>query len=319
MIGIVGAGDHWQVRVVSEALTANGQDHLVIDHNGSAGFSMALGGRHGKFHAQYGTRDLADISALWSASKFLYLWFGATAEWANEYVSGTNWHAAEFNLLRALQVPVLNSVESTNRCQSKIWQLQKASDCGFDIPETLLSNDIGRVLRALDSGPRIVKALGDPHVPVIGDTVGQRAIMTNDLPRALLEARDGEFESYPLFTQAKVEKAHELRIVVVSDDVFAFQIDPRQHRIMNTDYRRGGYAVEYKFVELDQETRARILRLHESFDLFSGSYDFIVDHAGGLIFLEVNPDGMWGYHDNLIDRQISRSFAGHLARAARNA
>lgn len=320
MIGILGVRDHPQVGAVCGALEALGSPFVVIDREAGQKLIVTMNSaRDGKsagpgISANFGGHDLADLKVLWSASKSMVARFGSTPEWASEFVTGSNWHSTEYNLMATTGAIVLNPAAAVARCQSKLWQLVTAQRLGFRVPDTVLTNDIPTILdRIRRDGPRIVKMLGDPHIPTLGDGVGQRAILTNDLPEALLNGRPGEREDYPLYTQEKLEKDFELRIVLVGNDQFGFKIDPWQHPIMHTDYRRGGATVEYMIWDIPSDLASAVASMHEAFGLFSGSYDFVVTKGGGYVFLEVNADGMWAPQDDVTEGAISRSFARNLA------
>lgn len=314
MIGILGVRAHPQVSAVCGALEALGSPFVVIDREADEKLIVTMKSAGDGLSARLGDHDLAELSVLWSASKSMVARFGSTPEWVSEFVTGSNWHSAEYNLMATTAATLLNPAAAVARCQSKLWQLVTAHRLGFRIPDTVLTNDIPTILDRIQcDGPRIVKMLGDPHIPTLGEGVGQRAILTNDLPEALLKGRPKVREDYPLYTQEKLEKDFELRIVLVGSDQFGFKIDPWQHPIMHTDYRRGGATVEYLPWDIREDLASAVTSLHEAFGLFSGSYDFVVTKGGDYVFLEVNADGMWAAQDDVTEGSISRSFARNLA------
>lgn len=314
MIAVIGAKAHYQVAAVCGALSALGRAFTLIDREASESFRLTIPPQEGEPSLHVAGRDLSEVGVFWFADKFSHARFGSSQEWASQFVSGSNWYAAQYNLLSVVGGCVLNPPDAVYLCQSKLKQLLVARRAGFRVPETLLTNDIGVLREQIrQNGPRIVKMLGDPHIPTLGDEVGQRAILTNDLPETLLSAHDRPHEDYPLYTQEKLNKAYELRVVVVDDEAFAFKIDPEQHPVMRTDYRRGGALVEYALWPMPTEFAGAMAALHKSFGLFSGSYDFVVTKEGEFVFLEVNPEGMWAPQDEAVAGAISRCFARKLA------
>lgn len=54
------------------------------------------------------------------------------------------------------------------------------------------------------------------------------------------------------------------------------------------------------------------------YGLTSGSFDFIVDRQGELIFLECNPEGIWGIIDKTYQGAVAAAFAETLLSHARD-
>lgn len=86
-----------------------------------------------------------------------------------------------------------------------------------------------------------------------------------------------------------VNKAADLRVLVVGREVFAVRIESGM-----LDWRRDYSALSYRVVDLPDRVEKALLAYLDHFGLASGSFDFAVDEAGCLWWLELNPNGQWG-------------------------
>ncbi len=316
MICIVGCAEHHQVKRVRESLLSAGSEVVVVDYRADTPLRAELT-ENGSFSFSYGDVNLSQAHVVWAADKYIFSRFGADEEWANSYVAHVQWKETARNLLRVLPGRVANCPEAVFRCESKLWQQAMAAAAGFPVAPSMVTNEVS-VIRRWASAPEglIVKAIGDPFIPRLAPEVGQSTIMTSELSVELVSEFPGPIEPLPMFLQRRIEKHFEHRVVVVGERVFSFRIDPGQHKIMATDYRRGGYMVDYVPERLPQDILEQLLRLHESLGLDSGCYDFIERPDGAFVFLEVNANGIWALHDELVGGDITEAFSEMLLAAA---
>ena len=252
----------------------------------------------------------SSFNVVWLQSKFLFPYFGNDNEWADKYITGKMRKSVYQNIIEALSCEVLNSIASQNKCATKLKQLLLAQDVGFNIPKTFISNDINQIIEFKGNNETIVKAIDDPHIPSIKeDRVGQESLFTMKMDVDYLKKNKNSKESFPVYLQNFISKKYEYRCVLVDDEIFSFQIDPNQHALMQVDYRRGGFMVEYKPFDLPNPIKDLIFKFAKKCDLFSGCFDLVEDEDGQFIFLEVNIHGIWAYHDDLLNGTISQKFA----------
>jgi glutathione synthase/RimK-type ligase-like ATP-grasp enzyme len=311
MICIIGSAQHSQVLAVLAALSERRAEVVSIDHASASALTVSVEQRHAGLRFMVGGTELPEGLVTWAAGKYLRQNFGHTEEWANAFIAGANWRETANNILRTLPGEVVNAPDSVARAGSKLWQCRLALDVGFRVPDSLVTNESDQIRLWAGQGELVIKAIGDPHMPRVVPEVGQAVMMTSDLTPDMLSHREAR-EPHPVYVQRKVAKKAEHRVVVVAHRVFAFGIDPKQHPIMHTDYRYGGEMVDYMPEELPPDIVAKILELHSRAGLFTGCYDLIETPDGDFVFLEVNPDGIWGKHDEIIGGAISAAFADEL-------
>jgi glutathione synthase/RimK-type ligase-like ATP-grasp enzyme len=91
--------------------------------------------------------------------------------------------------------------------------------------------------------------------------------------------------------QPYVEKAFELRVVVMGEKIFAAKMDSQADEASRIDWRGGN--PDHEIFELPAEVKAALHRLMDSFGLNFASLDMIVTPDDEYVFLELNPNGQW--------------------------
>jgi hypothetical protein len=98
-----------------------------------------------------------------------------------------------------------------------------------------------------------------------------------------------------------------LRVTAVGDRLFPIAIrtaDPDQ-----LDWRSNYDMVTYQHVELPAGVAAGIYRYLAATGLAFGAFDFVMDQAGTLWWMECNPNGEWGWLTEAIDVPIADALA----------
>lgn len=109
-----------------------------------------------------------------------------------------------------------------SRAEHKEMQIKIAADLGLHFPRTLFSNDPDEVLRfAGEVGPVVAKVQAKTIVHRDNE---QQAAFTSSLEEGDLHDLEG-LKFSPMIVQERIEKAMELRVTVVGDQVFPAAID----------------------------------------------------------------------------------------------
>lgn len=196
-------------------------------------------------------------------------------------------------LFAGLQTLWVGQPLTLRRAEVKALQLAQASKAGLTTPATLISNDPARAAA-------FVAALGDTDCavkPLIATRVdgedGARLPLTTILPRG--HALDAVAVAPNIF-QPYVEKAYELRCVVMGDRIYTAKLDSQAHASTRTDWRAGAVEEEeirWEVSDLPEGVQAGLHRLMRSFDINFASIDLIVTPDGDHVFLDLNPNGQW--------------------------
>jgi glutathione synthase/RimK-type ligase-like ATP-grasp enzyme len=212
-------------------------------------------------------------------------------------------------LCSSLQTLWVSHPLALRRAEVKALQLVEASKAGLTIPHTLISNDP-------DWATTFVEALGDADcavkpllaVGVTDEEGGFRMPLTTTLPRGhSLES----LALAPTILQPYVEKAFELRCVVIGDKIFAAKMDTQANEKSRIDSRGGD--PDHEIFELPEQVEASLHRVMDSFGLNFASLDMIVTPDGEFVFLELNPNGQWLWLEMRAGPQISEAMASLLS------
>lgn len=116
----------------------------------------------------------------------------------------------------------------------------------------------------------------------------------------------------PHLFQARVDKVADVRVLLVGRHTFAVRIDSDL-----LDWRKDYGALTYTVEHLPDRVDKALHAYLDQLDLVSGSFDLAVDRAGDYWWLELNPDGQWGWLETETGLPMSAAFADLLAQGDR--
>jgi glutathione synthase/RimK-type ligase-like ATP-grasp enzyme len=190
----------------------------------------------------------------------------------------------------------------------KPLQLQLAAECRLRVPRTLITNDAVHVREFVEqlSGPMIYKPLSAPSVRTDGEL---RLIYTTQVDISTLLDADIRLTAH-LF-QEWVSKEYDVRLTVVGDRFFAVAIHANSDRAY-IDWSSDYSALKYESIETPEDVRFSIKALLKRLGLAFGAFDFTVTPEGEWVFLELNPNGQWGWIEDRTDLPITPAVADLL-------
>lgn len=213
----------------------------------------------------------------------------------------------------------VNPLSAQETSLSKAHQLWQAQQVGFAVPPTLMSNDPDAVRQFCREHSKVIMK------PFFQETWSEDAKEYVQLSCLIGEQHlrdDRAIELCPAIYQQYCEKAHELRVVVMGDDLISARIDSQNCEASRIDWRsdRLGQA-QISAEELTADQRTMILTLMKRLGLVFGSLDLIVQPNGEMVFLEVNEQGQFLWLEDRCPQldllgRVSRFFAGHLGISA---
>ncbi|WP_374334395.1 RimK family alpha-L-glutamate ligase [Leeia sp.] len=187
-------------------------------------------------------------------------------------------------------VPWVNPLNAHVESNSKGKQLLMAQRAGFAIPPTLISNH-----------PQQVRAFCEQHQDDLIYKTFTPASWQDEPARSLPTSRvclkdlqdDQAIQSSPGIYQARIEKAHELRVLVCGTHILAARIHSQEQAASSTDWRTQQGQLRMEPCELKADDRARIRSFMQGMGLAFGSLDLVVTPQDELVFLEVNEQGQF--------------------------
>jgi hypothetical protein len=201
-----------------------------------------------------------------------------------------------YSWLEALQllpdVTWINSPEAGSAMESKIRQLWLADKVGFSIPDSIFSNDPDTARKHLKRcGDKLIaKAL---YSPLIEEPEQDYFIFTNEISE--LDPNDDEhLRLSPCIFQEPMIPKIDYRVTVVGDMVMPVRIESGNVTPVTLDWRTQKDGLRFSGCKLPEEIE-RLCRIYVSQGgLAFGAID-LVEHDGRFIFLEINPNGEWGW------------------------
>jgi hypothetical protein len=319
MVLILSGHDDPHVAYVLPKLRAQGADVLWFDPRQFPGRSqivleleMAAGFRQKRLRVDGSTVDLDAITAAWlrrpnPVEPAEEVRDPGIREWVREMASDTLTGA--FELLRCTWLPAKPRV--SRAAHNKPWQLAVAADVGFRLPRTCITNDPEALLDfyasrtdriiAKPAGNEMPFRDGDP-VPVYTQIVERR------------HAHAAETVRYaPVILQDYVPKQCELRVTVVGDRIFPAAIDSQASRSTQHDWRHyDDDRTAYTPHELPADVAEKCFAIVRAFDLTYGAIDLVLTPEGEYVFLEINPNGQWGFIQDATGMPIADAVADLL-------
>ncbi|HUR07931.1 MAG TPA: hypothetical protein VM347_35685 [Nonomuraea sp.] len=181
--------------------------------------------------------------------------------------------------------------------EEKAGQLTRAHRFGLQTPRTVITSDPAQIEALLaESGPRLAaKRLGWGREM-------DGFVFTTPLDRALLEANRDAIALCPVLVQEYVPKRVEIRAAVVGETVFAAEIHSQGDERTRHDVRGGGlqlFKTPHARHRLPAAVADALVALTRSYGLAFSAPDLILTPDGEYVFLDLNPNGQWGWIENL--------------------
>jgi glutathione synthase/RimK-type ligase-like ATP-grasp enzyme len=220
------------------------------------------------------------------------------------------------DLWELLDVPFVPATPAvTTRASRKMHQLGVAGRLGFEIPDTLVTNDPDAFLdRYAAASGRLITKRSSPNQRLVtpdGVETGRGTLAVR--PRDLVEIES--LRHAPILTQAIVDKDVELRVTVVGDEVFAAAIHSQETHHTQIDFRNYDASLtRITPYQLPAEVEHRCVALTRALGLRYSAIDLIVTPEGRTVFLEINPNGQYLWIERATGQPISRALATLLAR-----
>jgi glutathione synthase/RimK-type ligase-like ATP-grasp enzyme len=203
-----------------------------------------------------------------------------------EAVLNAQWRAFLDALALTSSARWVNHPQANSAAESKINQLRVASAVGLSFPQTLVSNDPGEIERFHNRvGDVVVKALDAPLMVVNG---AESFMFTTQLTSDHIHP--DSLTAAPLIFQERIQPRTDIRVTVVGDKLFA----ARAVGVTAQDWRLESTPVEFEPIDLEVVTQKACKSLVRSLNLTFGAIDLVAS-SGGIQFLEINPNGEWGW------------------------
>jgi glutathione synthase/RimK-type ligase-like ATP-grasp enzyme len=216
-------------------------------------------------------------------------------------------------LFGSLQTLWVGQPFKLRRAEVKTLQLAEASKAGLLTPATLISNDPERAAAFVETLENTDCAIKPLIATRVDGAEGARLPLTTTLPRG--HAVDS-VAAAPTIFQPYIEKAYELRCVVMGEKILSAKLNSQDKESARKDWRAAaveeGGDVEYEAFDLPEPVQAALHRMMRSFEINFASIDLIVTPKGEFVFLDLNPNGQWLWLEEELGLPLVASMANLL-------
>lgn len=225
----------------------------------------------------------------------------------------SEWISLLKSLSSVLHYQWLNSPQAIDAAENKPLQIFLAAQMGFNIPETIVTNDVASAQELLDSGKTIAKPLRNALVKT-GD---QESVIFTTSVNAIDQRSISSIHAAPIIFQRQIEKEFDVRVTVVGNNVFAVAIYSQENVDTMVDWRNGeNLTLKHLAIDLPDDVRELCIGLVNRLHLRFGAIDLIKDRRGKYWFLEINPNGQWAWIENRTGAPIASAIVDELIRIA---
>lgn len=192
---------------------------------------------------------------------------------------------------------------------SKILQKIVAKNIGFQIPDTIFSNQFTSI-KKFENKSVAIKPISSFDIEATG---GNIVFYTRKKHYSdLLNIGENSFRNNINFLEEYIEKDYELRVTVIKDSCFSAKIESQKLGAEKgaIDWRQGyDNGITFTKTEIPQEIELKCSLFLQHFNLNFGCFDFIVTKTNNYIFLECNTNGQWMWLEEEAKLPISEAIA----------
>jgi glutathione synthase/RimK-type ligase-like ATP-grasp enzyme len=225
--------------------------------------------------------------------------FTQLAETAPERITCQALHDTVVRWAEIAPACVVNRTAAMASNNSKPYQAQLIRAQGFEVPETLITND-----------PGLVRAFRAQHGRIIYKSIsGVRSIVQT--------FQDSDLDRLPLIRWCPVQFQTFIPGVDVRVHVVGCEVFPTEIASAATDYRYAsqqvGAAAQLKETRLPTEVEAKCVQLAKALGLEFAGIDLRITPDQRAVCFEVNPCPGFSYYEANTGQPISHAVARHLA------
>lgn len=217
------------------------------------------------------------------------------------------WHSFIFGLESIPDVLWVNNPHKNSFAEMKINQLNCAEKMGFTIPKTCVTNSKDDLLEFFKStnGQIIAKAL---YAPLIQDDKNEFFIFSNKISN-VSDIDKTELSLSPVIFQEALQDKIDYRVTVVGSTCFVAEITYDDTSIL--DWRMVKNNIRMRSCTLPSDIINNCIQYVSELGLQFGAIDLIKSNDK-YYFLEINPNGEWGWLQKRLEFPIAESITEQL-------
>lgn len=264
------------------------------------------------------TLNLREVKSVWYRRPFMNWDFKIEDEYQKRYAEQElKTFLNDLWLTLGPEVFWMNMPENQERAMKKMLQLKLAEELQMKIPETLVTNDPGSVIKFYKKHKNgiIYKPM---HIGLIADKKKAYVIQTNLIKKSHLKNLKLITQSPSLF-QEHISKKYEMRITVVGKNIFPIKIHSQEFEETKVDFRdiKKIMNLKYELTTTPVDIKKFCFKMIKKLGLVYGAFDFAVTNEGKYVFFEVNPHGQWYWLEEATGTLMSDAVADMLINKGR--
>lgn len=267
------------------------------------------GSWRGQIHGPDGSVDLREIRSVYVRRPTAFT-FPQSMTDAEQRFAAREARRGIGGLLLSLPCTWVNHPSRAADAEYKPLQLATAAACGLDVPRTVITNvpeDAAQHSAHLGSSV-VYKTFASATV-----ADGQRVKLIYTAPVTASDMADARVALTAHQFQQRVPKVRDVRATVVGTQVFAANIlvdDATPGGLL--DWRADYDALLYEPVRLPDNVESSLLAMTEHLGLSFAAADFVVTADDQHYFIDLNPNGQWGWIQEATGLPIAATIAAHL-------
>jgi ATP-grasp ribosomal peptide maturase len=198
-------------------------------------------------------------------------------------------------VLRSVDCLWVNHPERIVSADYKPWQLQVASECGLQVPASLITNSpaAAREFFAYCQGQMVYKTLSGGLV--MSESGEALSIYTSQVTHNDLCTEGERVRFTACLFQELLPKKVELRITIVGTQVFPAELSYRDPEAVALDWRTAYEHLQYRVYDLPEPLSRACLAFVKRLGLSFAALDLVVTPDGRYVLLEANSTGQWAW------------------------
>lgn len=212
----------------------------------------------------------------------------------------------ERNLLQLLErtpdIRWVDPYENQRAAENKLAQLNVALSSGLMIPRTLVGSDPNAVRQFIKANGKVVVKPFISHLWVENDRPryeAATALISSDDTLA-----DASITVCPAIYQEAIDKAADIRVVLIGERVFATRYavgtSGHDHIDVRVNIRQGNVA-NVVTIDLPTTVVEGFHAMARDLGITYASADFLEDKAGNLWFIDLNPAGQFLFNESYLE------------------
>ena len=224
--------------------------------------------------------------------------------------STEQWHAFIEGLLSINDVLWINHPRANDLMECKIVQLRKAVEMGFRIPRTCITSSKDKAEKFIEScgGCVVAKSIYSSLI----EYSDKDFFVFTTVVKSLKDVPPPEFGIAPVIFQEYIDGGKiDYRVTVIGEKVYAVRIEFTEGNPGVVDWRTKKDGLMFIPCELPSDLRKKCIDFVSQCGLVFGAIDF-VQVRDDFYFLEINPNGEWGWLQRRANLPIAEAITEYL-------